>query len=238
MKKIFTTLAVVLMSAVAMNAQLVIGGSLGMGGTAPTVEREDGKLEDMSSASFKMEVNPQVGYMLLDRKLEVGMAIGMGYERAVKSFMVRKNKAYASALGGRSFSLAFAPYAKYDFFEKNGFSFGVKGELALGALFELPNHYFAIKDYVSAETAKELNKNAKEAIKDEPIPFVWGLSIAPVLSYMPTEHVRIEAALTGLGFSVAGSVLSEDGASISSTAANLGLFNGASYIQLGCAYVF
>lgn len=241
MKKIFSLIAIVLMSAVAANAQLVVGGSLGMGGVAPTTNRVDGELASKSVGIFNMDINPQVGYMLLDRKLEVGMAINMGYDQ-YKTYAVIDHKSYAAQLSDRSFTLAFVPYVKYDFFEKNGFSLGVKCDLGLGGKFELADHYYAIKDVVSKDDAKELNKAAKDAVKDAPVAFIWGLNIAPVLSYMPTEHIRIEAALTGIGLNVAGSVLNQEIAgkkvSTSNAQANLGLLNGASAIQFGCAYVF
>lgn len=242
MKKIFATLAVVLMSAVAANAQLLIGGSLGMGGNAPTIVKEEGKLISKTAGNFNFDINPKVGYLLLDRKLEVGMAINMGYYRASKSYMVIENKAYTNALSDRSFTLEFVPYAKYDFFEKNGFSLGVLGELGLGAEFALADHAYAIKDIRTEEQAKTLNEAAEKAAKDAPIPFSWGITIAPVVSYMPTEHIRLEAALTGLSFNVAGRVVNQEVGgkkyNTSSARANLGMLNGASYVHVGCAYVF
>lgn len=241
MKKIFSILVIVLMSAVAVNAQLVVGGSLGMGGTAPTTSRVDGKLASKSYGIFTMDINPQVGYMMLDRKLEVGMAINMGYDQT-KFFAVIDHKSYSDQLSDRSFTLAFVPYAKYDFFEKNGFSLGVKCDLGLGGMFDLADHFYAVKDYRSKDRAKSMNDAAKDAVKDAPVPFVWSLTIAPVLTYMPTEHIRIEAALTGIGLDVAGSVTSKEVSgtkySTSMAQANLGLLNGASAIQFGCAYVF
>lgn len=212
-----------------------------MGGNAPTITKEDGKLITKSPGIFNMDINPQIGYMLLDRKMEVGLSISMGYDQT-KSFMVIENKAHAAALTGRAFNLAFAPYAKYDFFEKNGFSLGVQGEFGLGAAFTLADHAYAIKDVLSEDAAKDLNKTAKEAAKDAPIPFLWGFTIAPVLTYMPTEHIRVEAVLTGIGFNVAGRVVNQEIGgkkyNTSSASANLGLLNNANAIQVGCAYVF
>lgn len=242
MKKIFSLIAIVLMSAVAANAQLVVGGSLGMGGTASTINRVDGKLSNKSSSSFKLDINPEIGYMLLDRKLEVGMALSMGYNRESKSYKVIEHKSYTDRLSGRTFNLSFKPYAKYDFFEKNGFSLGVKGALGLGGRFVLPDHYFAIKDVRNSKTARDMNDAAKDAAKDATVPFVWSLTIAPVLTYMPTEHFRIDASLTGLGLSVKGEASSNVSGSTkyssSSASANLGLLNGESYVEIGAAYVF
>jgi len=239
MKKIFISLAVAMMTAVASNAQLIIGGSLEIGGSSNS-QKYDGDLTDKGPGSFNFGIAPRVGYLMMDEKLEIGGQLDFKYNRDNKEFEVVNNKAKKDLVSERYYYIGVAPYAKYNFFEKNGFALGVRGTVSLGSNIDVADKYFEVEDIRTQEEADELNETEKEYVKNTG-NFAWELSVAPVLTYKPIEHLYLEMVVTGFGFYVNGDIDTIDNGTAKtkyrSTNANLGL-NTGSYLRFGIAYIF
>ncbi|MCQ2312474.1 MAG: hypothetical protein MJZ84_03385 [Paludibacteraceae bacterium] len=174
MKKIFLSLAMVAMSAVAVNAQFLIGGSLGM-----NVNNET-KL-----TNFSMSAVPTFGYAI-NENWEVGACVLLGggvrnttstisfYDEELMQYVPKSVEEKF-----KSFNWAFEPYARYYFFNRNNWKVGIEGIGSVGG--SLP---------IGVEGAG--------------MSVTWGLNFMPVVTYSPKEHWVLIASCGFLGIGVNG----------------------------------
>jgi len=155
-------MAAVLMGVTAANAQLIIGGNLGVGGTVGNKEVTDGKLTTKSVDQFNLTVAPKIGYQLMDGKMEVGAAIALGYN-LVEGYgectlygtnanfdaddLIFKDDLKTPIKTGKreNLTLSVTPYVRYFFLQKGIFSLGIQGQVGLGGQFYVPATMYAYK---------------------------------------------------------------------------------------------
>ncbi|MCQ2340106.1 MAG: hypothetical protein MJZ79_04920 [Paludibacteraceae bacterium] len=242
MKKLFVTMAAVLMGLVAANAQLIVGGSFGLGGSAGTTTKADGDITGRTPSNFNFSFAPKVGYVLMDGKMEVGGMLVLDYTGTYTYKPVDK-KAYKDYREDE-LSLSINPYVRYYFLQKGCFNLGVQGMLGLGGNFLLPTHYYKVKDYRTSSEAKDMNSDAKDAVKDaEYSNFRYGLFVAPVMAFNLTNHFVMDITLNALGLYLAGEHTAQTVSDVKNTedTFNGGLIvmnNSDTYFQLGFSYKF
>ena len=112
MKKIMMTLAAVCVAAT-MNAQVYVGGTLGLGFENKLTDK-DGK----EATGMTFQIKPELGYNL-DEKSSVGIVLGFGVTN--NSNEMFKGNAFAAAIGGNiktdksAIQFTVAPYYRYKF---------------------------------------------------------------------------------------------------------------------------
>lgn len=113
MKKIMMTLAAVCVAAT-MNAQVYVGGTLGLGFENKLTDK-DGK--DATGVTF--QIKPELGYNL-DEKSSVGIVLGFGVTNNTNE-MFNQNDTFGKILAGghktdkSAIQFAVAPYYRYKF---------------------------------------------------------------------------------------------------------------------------
>lgn len=113
MKKIMMTLAAVCVAAT-MNAQVYVGGTLGLGFENKLTDK-DGK--DATGMIF--QIKPELGYNL-DEKSSVGIVLGFGVTNNTNE-MINQNDTFAKILAGghktdkSAIQFTVAPYYRYKF---------------------------------------------------------------------------------------------------------------------------
>ena len=113
MKKIFMTLAAVAVAAT-MNAQVYLGGALGLGFENKLIDK-DGK--DATGVSFA--IKPEIGYNL-NEKSSVGIVLGFGLTNNTNQMLNRNDSFGELVLGNRktdktAIQFEVAPYFRYKF---------------------------------------------------------------------------------------------------------------------------
>lgn len=242
MKKIFVTMAAVLMGIVAANAQLIIGGSFGLGGRVGNVEKTDGDVTSKNANSFNFSVAPKIGYVLMDGKMEVGATLELAYNGTFY-YKVVGEKAYKNYRHD-DLSMSFNPYVRYYFLQKGCFNLGVQGMIRLGGGFLLPDHYYKVKDYRTSSEARDMNDAEKDRVKDaEYSNFQYGLYVAPVMAFNLTDHFVMDLTFDALGLYLAGEHTAQTKSDVKVTDDT---FRGGltvmstsnTYFRLGFAYKF
>ena len=77
-------MAVVFGLATAASAQLVVGGNIGIDGSAShSYKDSDRGLYQKGPSSFALSVSPKFGFMMLDQRLEVGIALAFTYNQTM-----------------------------------------------------------------------------------------------------------------------------------------------------------
>ena len=126
MKKIILSLAMVAMSAVAVNAQFLMGGSLGL-------SAGNGKTR------FEMNVTPTFGYSF-NEHWEAGASLLLGggiYAGESYTFNEELEMMVVSPQTTNSFNWAIEPYARYYFFNRNNWRVGIEGDARVGGLVDV-----------------------------------------------------------------------------------------------------
>ena len=133
MKKIILSLAMVALSAVAVNAQFLIGGSLGMAAGNGDIR-------------FKMDVKPTFGYSI-NEHWEVGASLLLGgglYASESYAFNEELMTVMPSTQTTKSFNWAIEPYARYYFFNRNNWRVGIEGLARVGGLVDVASSGMAV----------------------------------------------------------------------------------------------
>lgn len=255
MKKVFLTLAVVFGMIASANAQLVIGGGIEFGGWVN--KDKTAKVGDTYKYStFNFGLTPKVGY-LINEKFEVGAGISLKYSEDMIYTQIYDITDPANPGQGKNvkdyktpeFSWAIKPYARYRFFEVNGFGFWLEGIASLGTSIEKRDHYYAYgsktevdasSNWRSADDAKTMNKLPDGHKYSK---FNGSFYVQPVITYVINEHWVLESQLSLLSFGIDGYVENET----ASTGANkttsnncnwgLGLMQGRA-LTFGVSYKF
>lgn len=261
MKKVFTTLAIALMSVVAANAQLVVGGTINFTTTGGIVTKTNNATKkgiiDKTDLDFSMGIAPRVGY-IINEKWEVGGALVLSYVDNLQYACVAKipgtgEKADFNAYKDQrnmNFAWAIAPYARFRCFETKGFGIWIEGIAELGSVGGIKTKFYAYCDdnytgFRTKDQADELNKN--NPLTPKVSNFTGGLYFAPVLTYEFNEHLVLETSLNFLGFGLSGSTTKTknsdgDWVKTSSCDFSLNVTSGniatLGMIQIGAVYKF
>lgn len=268
MKKIILSLAMVAMSAVAVNAQLLVGGSIGMNaasGLSTTKNVLDGKTtitkNPLSSSTFGFSINPTVGYVI--NNFEVGVSVGLGGDfsktkvnpivdgKPITDILVTDNVASL-------FNWSINPYARYYFFQSKGWGIAIQGDINVGGSKVMDVVLKPVDGIRTAEDIRKINEanetkkkeRALKGIEDIDSNVNWSISFAPVITYTVKEHWVLVSRLGFLGLGVFGNVAkngtintkenTEKVRTTSNTNFNLNLLqqSSANLISFGCVYKF
>lgn len=112
MKRILSTLLVAVMTVATVNAEMLVGGSLGM--SVSTQEEQ---------TNFSMNVLPSIGYAFSGTGWEIGTGILLG------GTVAESKDSKVS-----TFNWAVNPYARYYFFRRNNWQIGIHGDVVLGGV--------------------------------------------------------------------------------------------------------
>jgi hypothetical protein len=173
MKKVILTLAVVFGLATAASAQLVIGGNIGIDGSASTSYKDsDRGLYQKTPSSFALSVSPKIGFMMLDQRLEVGLGLAFTYYQTMNYIvqgtyamngtaikydtetglpMFNKDAEAHKDYKAYNYEWSLNPYARFRLFNVKGFSMWLEGVLSFGTSIASTRKYYAYdKGYVYA----------------------------------------------------------------------------------------
>ncbi|MDR2037972.1 MAG: porin family protein [Bacteroidales bacterium] len=172
MKKIFITFAVLLTVVFVSNAQLFVGGSLGLSTTGGKEKTGSNSVDKESTFGF--EISPKVGYYLSD-KFAIGGEVTLGFE----------SEKTPDANGGDDqkdnfFSWGIAPFARYSVAEFGKFSVLLEGGVG-----------------IFGGTSK--TKLGSQSF-DGPSLFGFGVNVTPLLSYSLSDRFNLEMGLNFLNF--------------------------------------
>lgn len=197
MKKVFMTLAVVLMGVTAANAQFVLGGTVGIGGSVGSSQYRDGVLINKSTNQFNLTIAPKFGYLFNEGKMEAGLMLNLGYTDIIgfgklnmygssPSFSsspvlnAKNHKAAVQTGSINNLSLTVTPYYRYFFLQKGIFSLGIQAHLGLGGSFYIAPTMKAFKGqvedysvlqheyvYEDVELTKDQAKEANKELKED-----------------------------------------------------------------------
>lgn len=140
MKKVILSLAVALMSVTAVNAQMVLGGSLGVSGSIGSKTVVDGKI---TSGDFRNRLDitfaPRIGFRVSDR-WEIGAALGLNYGYTMKYRLKNDHKSLEKDLQTPDFNIDVYPYARCLFLRRSFFNMGLEGVVDLGWTLYMPTN--------------------------------------------------------------------------------------------------
>ncbi len=200
MKKIMMTLAAVAVAAT-MNAQVWVGGELGISTTKDKVER-GGVSTDYNATNFTFA--PELGYNL-DEKWSVAIKLGFAHNEAdadaqnlVSDFLPINGK-----LMTNSFSIK--PYVRYTFVKAGNFSAFVDGGISYSSV-----HVNNLSKVIN-------NINA------------FGVSVNPGISYAVSEKVGLVAHIGDLSYNTMWCKAKDVDVKVSKSGFNLGLWNSISF---------
>ena len=225
MKKVLLSLAVVFGMIASANAQLVVGGGINFGGGVKSDKTSTAGATSKTS-NFNFGISPKVGY-LINEKLEVGASLGLSYNENTNYAQICNMADPANPGKAKNvkesknpyFSWAIKPYARYRFFEVNGFGFWLEGVLSLGTSTEGLTKYYAYgsateydpystydvtgwRDAAGAKAANDLQKPAGHKYSK----FNGYFKVQPVITYTINEHWVLDLQLELLSFNIGGSV--------------------------------
>lgn len=221
MKKVLLSLAVAFGMIASANAQLVVGGGINFGGGVNS-DKTSAAGATYKESSFQFGFTPKVGY-LINEKLEVGAGIGLNYSETMYYAQIQNVSDPASKAKNvkdhknPEFSWAIKPYARYRFFEVNGFGFWLEGVASLGTSAEGRSKYYAYGSateldptstwtatgWRSADEAKEANKKPAGHKYSK---FNGSFKVQPVITYTINEHWVLDLQLELLSFNIGGYV--------------------------------
>ena len=267
MKKIILSLAMVAISAVVVNAQLLVGGSLGMNAKGDLTTTEtllDGKstiVKDNANSTFGFSINPTIGYVIND--FEFGLTLGLGGDFYYGKVHPKvDNKTVTDKLATISvtpiFNWSVSPYARYYFFQKNGWGVAIQGNVSVGGSKVMDEVYKPVEGVLTNDDIKKRKEDkekaekelAEKGIKKIDSNINWSVSFAPVITYTVKEHWVLVSRLGFLGLGVYGNVRKigtintnekmKDTRTTSNTNFNLNLLqqSSAELISFGCVYKF
>lgn len=162
-----------LVAAVAANAQIFLGGSLGLGNSKEKIEF-DNSTED-GDKSFRFGIIP-IGGFYFNPKMAAG--IGFGYEM-YKNTSPSEIPDGDDAIFKRS-TTSIAPFFRYHFIEKNSFSVFGQAQFI----------------YSSSKASNKVGPTTTDLPKEK---FV-GFYIMPAISYALTDNFILEANIGQIGY--------------------------------------
>ena len=175
MKKLGLVLFLALATMVS-NAQLFVGGSVGLDLGSDKVKVGSNVTSDLSE--FRFGLNPRIGYYVNDK-----FAIGAMVNLQVRS---DKDKSNSNAeIKNNRLTWGITPFARYSIVEFGKFSVLAEGTLG-----------------ISGTTSKA--STGSVSVKGTPT-INYGFNIAPLLSYSLSNRLNLEAALNFLNFGLNGS---------------------------------
>ncbi len=225
------TLAVALMGLTAANAQLVVGGSIGLGGNIGSDSKFDGELESKMPNRFNFEFAPRIGYQMMDDKMELGLSLNLNYHQTtnfgdgITPVVSSDHKKAIKTSASNSMYFGVCPYVRYFFLQRGIFSLGIQANINLGGDFMLADTYYAYKGEVkmmsmgesalykevevTKDEAKKSHDARKEAIKDSKYSnFQYGISVVPVIKLDLTEYLYMDIAFNAAQLYLNGSTTS------------------------------
>lgn len=123
MKKLFLTVALAAATLIGANAQLFVGGNLGLNFST---EDGDGTIVE-TEKSFGFNIAPKVGYSL-NEKFSVGGIVSFGYDKNTTEYVDRDRGDTETA----TTSWGVTPFARYNFFTVGQFNIGAEAQLGIG----------------------------------------------------------------------------------------------------------
>lgn len=200
MKKIMMTLAAVAVAAT-MNAQVWIGGELGLNSTTNKVEASGVSTDN---TLYNFTIAPEIGYNL-DENWAVAIKLGFAHNEA-NANAKELVKDYIPGLGNlmtNSFSIN--PYVRYTFCKAGNFSAFVDGGINYAS-----THVNNLSEYIN-------NINS------------FGVSINPGIAYAVSEKVGLVAHIGDLSYNTMWCKAKKVDFEVSQNGFNFGLWNSISF---------
>ncbi len=161
MKKTIVAMAALVMAATAVNAQVYLGGSVGLSTRSTKPEASD------KTTTTTWNLSPTVGYYLNDR-FDIGLDLTLGSN--TQKFPAT-NVSARRELVNNSWSVT--PFARYSFFRVGKFE----------AIAKLGIHAGGGKEETKFPESPDGNTSTQYT--------AWGINLSPVLAWSLTDHVVI-----------------------------------------------
>jgi outer membrane protein len=176
MKKLMITAAIVIAAMATGNAQMFIGGGLGLDFTSS--KSEEGSSSEKGPKTLSFEITPKVGYYLND-KMAIGLELG---------FLNASTKSDVPSVGGTGT-------------QERKVSVTAFGINAFGRyhLAEVDKFALILEASLGFQTGKAKTKTGSEITEGDPTNRI-GLFVLPVLSYSISDRLSLEANCDFLRF--------------------------------------
>lgn len=177
MKKVFLAVALIAATS-AVNAQLFLGGSIGLNGTSGSTKvGENDKVSTQSAFDFSL--NPTIGYNLTDKWIVGGtVAFGIGTTNDHANPVEVKTTAANWSIN---------PFARYEVAKFNKFGVWVEGKLTVGGV--------ASKD----KTTTTIGTSTTVTTVKDPYTTILGINFTPMMTYNISDNWQLTTALNFLG---------------------------------------
>ena len=177
MRKVIVTFVVSVAMILTCNAQLFVGGGLGLDLTGGKTKLGGNSYDHPSEAFFSF--TPKVGFYLID-DLAIGTKIGLG----IYSEKYTPPGSGSQEQKTNGFGWEFSPFARYRVLGDEKVSLHLEAALGIGGY-------------------KEKYKSGGNSTDGDPL-FTFGLGVLPVVTYSITEKLDLEASFDFLrfGFSI------------------------------------
>jgi len=226
MKKILTTVAAMFALVAVSNAQLWIGGSLGVNALSETEKTKDDSFKQTTSLddpSMQIKFSPKVGFNFND-VMCVGVGLNLGTATSKVFDGTKDNKVLGKVVSN---TIGIAPFFRYTFVEFGDFS--VFGEAV------------ANFDLTSGKNKPETGSDTKR-----PQYMELGLNVKPVVAYAISDRVTLTADINVFDLGVNFSSYTHDPDNhkddkSNTTRFNLGVRDNVTtlgWLSIGCAISF
>ena len=172
MKKVIISFVVLVAAICSSNAQVFVGGELGMGFDGGNTKHGSTTVD--SPTTFEVRVSPKVGFYLNDN-FAIGVEVLLGTS-------VYNDKAVSNETKETELEWGIAPFARFSVLEFGKFSVLVEGAAGV---------------YGTSSKTKTGNTTV-----DLPSTLSVGLNVAPLLSYSLTERINLEMELNFLSLGI------------------------------------
>ena len=172
MKKLFIACVVLMAAVLTSNAQLFVGGSVGLDFGGGTTKR--GNTSSDKPTHLAIEFSPKVGFYLSD---DFAIGLEVGFFNALEK---TKGTGGSSDIKDNTFGWGFSPFARYNVIGGEKLSLLLEGAVA-------------IQGYKSKYTSGSTTSNGNPVT-------AFSVGILPVLSYSLSDRLDIEASCDFLRF--------------------------------------
>ena len=225
MKKLFITIAFVA-AAMFAQAQLFVGGNLGMGTTSQTYKLEGGGMtltQDMPK-TFNFTLAPTVGFMF-NENMGVGLDLGFGFGKTTLKYYDDETGELQGTRTIKETTIGFAPYFRYVFAEVENFKFYADARI----------------EYSMTKPKATIESGGMSLTVDGAKTTTFGIGVVPGMAYMLTDNISMNCALNilELGFVTTKEKTEDDGVTETYKTNEFGFgVNGATPITIGFFYTF
>ena len=174
----------ILIFACSANAQIFVGGSVGVG-----FDNKKNKDGEKISQNFNVGLSPEIGYSITS-KIDIGLSVGVGFQREKRTYnywgggkQVVKND---------TLTWNVAPLLQYHFAKWGKFDFVARGVV-----------------YFGGEKETNFNSYGGMVYDKKENRYNYGLSVSPVIHYNLNDHFILLTDLNFLSLNIGGSFIKD-----------------------------